>query len=84
MKNLFVKSGFIFARECAFYDLQDDAKTKYDGKKLIKSVLESIPLGRYQSKMQTKFKNWSLHSSSLNLNRKKGRAIAGRYQDQNK
>ena len=52
-----------------------------DGKELVLSVLNEIS---ERKKIQTpmSLKSWSLHSSSINLGRKKGRGIINRCQDQ--
>ena len=85
MRDMFKKAGFICSRECAFYDMQDGVIQDNIADDIIVGVLEKIALKEICNdiKPYEAEKRWILHSSSLNLGRKKGRNILGRYQDQN-
>ena len=82
MRDLFQKSGFVCTRESAFYQVQDGVASNENAESLIIKTLEKIAL-REIVEFSSHIKSWSLHSTSINLGKKKGRNIIGRYQDQN-
>ena len=81
-RDLFKKAGFVCTRECAFYQIQDGVQSDESIKGVILNVLEKIALSEILSNTSS-IKSWTLHSTSLNIGKKKGRNIIGRYQDQN-
>ena len=79
-RDLFTKSGFKLQKKCAFYEIQSDVKSQNIGRELLLSVLKSIEQNERNNLIVSK--GWSLHSSSINLGRKKGRNIVNRFHDQ--